>query len=266
MKKSLLLLSLLGTCASAWALPSYEPFADATAAAGSSYTPGTPLFRQTNAMGASVFGGVVSGGPGLNAVGKLTFSGGLDMSTPGVTNAWELGALKDNSSGVAGADFDQLAVTGGNLVAGSGTTLALAFVGSASAPDPTASFWQVPHAWTVVKLSGGAVNTGGQAFGAIANGTYSAGTFASSVAGDGSILLTYTPAAPYIQSVTGNASSVSMSWSSISGTNYQVVYKTNLTQADWLFLANVPGTGGIVSYTDVHGPDPQRFYRIAVAP
>lgn len=37
----------------AWGLPTLEPFADATASGGTAYSPGAPLYHQTNALGES---------------------------------------------------------------------------------------------------------------------------------------------------------------------------------------------------------------------
>jgi len=48
--------------------------------------------------------------------------------------------------------------------------------------------------------------------------------------------------------------------------NYQLQYKTNLSQPNWLVLTNVTGAGSLISITDNHGPAPQRFYRLSVTP
>jgi autotransporter-associated beta strand protein len=206
--------------------------------------------------------GTVSGGRGLATVGKLTLTNGLDMSTLGVTNAWELGALKDDSNGVAGTDFDQLAVTGGTVNVG-GATLVLGFVGGASAPDPANPFWQANHTWTVVRLSGGASNPGSTNFAAIGNGSYAAGNFTTAVAGDGSIRLVFTAAPTVsIKTISATTTSATISWNTLSGLNYQVLYNTNVSTTNWLLLTNVTGNGGPITITDNHGGAPQRYYRL----
>jgi tRNA(Ser,Leu) C12 N-acetylase TAN1 len=71
---------------------------------------------------------------------------------------------------------------------------------------------------------------------------------------------------PSIQSVSADANSTTISWNSASGANYQVQYRTNLDQLDWIVLTNVTGTGALISITDDHNGDPQRFYRLALVP
>jgi hypothetical protein len=86
------------------------------------------------------------------------------------------------------------------------------------------------------------------------------------VAGNGSILLNFTPTLPSIQSVSADATSTTISWNAANGANYQVQYKTNLSEANWLPLTNITGAGTVISITDEHGGDPLRFYRLALVP
>src|ERR1700734_433524 len=51
MKKVVLSLVALSCLFRAWGLPSFEPFTDATASGGTSYSNGSPLYHQTNALG-----------------------------------------------------------------------------------------------------------------------------------------------------------------------------------------------------------------------
>jgi autotransporter-associated beta strand protein len=239
---------------------------------GSGTGPGFVLVRSATLVGTGTIAGpvtnlpagTISGGSAKSAVGKLTMQSGLDMSAGG-TNAWELGVLKDDSTGVAGSDFDQLAISGGNLNLGSPATLALGFLAPASAPSVTNAFWRTTHNWTVIKLSGGAVNTG-SAFGTIFTPASGAGVFSNSVSGAG-VLLTFTPTpAPTITSITRAGAGATISWTAANLANYQLQYKTNLTQANWLVLSNLTGAGTVVSVTDNTGGDPQRFYRVALTP
>jgi autotransporter-associated beta strand protein len=132
-------------------------------------------------------GGSVGAG---SSAGLLTIGNGLDLSSGG-TNFWELAA---NSTANPGTDFDQISLTGGNLVLGGSSRVRIKFIGTATIPDNSA-FWQAAHSWTVVSLSGTAANPGSTTFSAI-DGTngITAGTFTTSVSG-GSVVLNYTPSA-----------------------------------------------------------------------
>lgn len=145
-------------------------------------------------------GGSIAAG---SSVGLLTLQGGLDMSGGGA-NIWELGVLKDNNDGVAGTDFDQLVLTGGELVLGGSSSVVLQFA-EGIAPNSTIPFWQSAHSWTIVSLAGGQ-NTANVAFASVANGSYNAGNFATSVDG-GNIVLSFTPNAPSEPHVTANPQS-----------------------------------------------------------
>jgi hypothetical protein len=111
-----------------------------------------------------------------------------------------LATAKDDSTGVAGTDFDQLALTGGELKLGGTSSLLLQFAGGLT-PNSAVPFWQSAHSWTIISLSGG-LNTANAAFASIVNATYNAGNFSSSVGGGGKIVLTFTPSAPAAPAVT----------------------------------------------------------------
>ena len=142
-------------------------------------------------------GGTIGAGFGA---GLLTLTAGLNMSASGngATNVWELAALKDGKTGVAGTDYDRIVLTGGTLALGNQANLDIRFIGSATAPDASIAFWQSAHTWTNILLSGGS-NPGSSNFGRVKNGSYAAGNFTTSVS-SGSIVLTFTPRAA------GNAS------------------------------------------------------------
>ena len=77
MNRSLLLLAFAMFTVSAYALPDYEPFADATGAGGTAYTPGTLLGGQVNAQGLTWadVGTSVAGPFITNNVGSLDVPG-----------------------------------------------------------------------------------------------------------------------------------------------------------------------------------------------
>jgi autotransporter-associated beta strand protein len=129
--------------------------------------------------------------PGLASAGALTLPNGLALGDGGAY-VWELAALKDDTTGVAGVDFDQIALTGGNLALGPAAQLSIQFVGSAAPPDPGNAFWQTNHIWRIIALSGGAANPGGSNFGALSNASFAAGTF-STVATNTGVWLRFDP-------------------------------------------------------------------------
>jgi hypothetical protein len=73
----------------------------------------------------------------------------------------------------------------------------------------------------------------------------------------------YSRPQPRFQSVALADNALIFQWNSVTGLVYQLQFKTNLSQPDWLNLGEaVSGTGDGLSITDAIGPDPQRFYRI----
>jgi hypothetical protein len=72
---------------------------------------------------------------------------------------------------------------------------------------------------------------------------------------------------PAIQSVSRSGNTINFSWASSVGHGYQIQYKTSLTQAGWLNLGSpITALGPLTSSSDTIGPDPRRFYRIALLP
>ena len=123
-------------------------------------------------------GGNIAAG---SSVGKLTVSGNLTMTAPVGNMLWELGALKDNATGVAGVDFDQLLVNG-TLDLGTSSNLTLDF-GQLAAnlrpdstmPDP---FWNSSHSWKIIDNSYYTPTTN---FATFTNGAYGIGLFSTQI-------------------------------------------------------------------------------------
>ncbi len=225
---------------------------------------GTLLAQGTIAGSVTVANGATMGA-GFSA-GKATLSGGLSMTASGngPTNVWELTAFKDNATGVAGTDYDQIVISGGTLALGALATLDLQFTGSATAPALSEPFWQSPHTWRIVLLSGGS-NPGSSNFGRIRNGTYAAGKFTTTADASG-ILLTYTPniAPPRITEIVGaGTGSVTVFYTNtLPGTNYILSYNTNLNSPNWLPAGSKTAAGTGDFQTDNSANGPQRQYRV----
>jgi hypothetical protein len=72
---------------------------------------------------------------------------------------------------------------------------------------------------------------------------------------------------PVIQSVSKSGDTLTLTWSAGGGGNYQVQYKTNLSQVGWSNLGDpIPATNLTTSASDVNPPDASRFYRVLVLP
>lgn len=72
---------------------------------------------------------------------------------------------------------------------------------------------------------------------------------------------------PVFLSVTLTGGMISFDWSAIPGRTYQLQYKTNLAQIDWISLGGTnTATDVTMSATDSIWPDPQRFYRVILLP
>jgi hypothetical protein len=202
----------------------------------------------------------------------LTLAAGLNLNAGGngPTNVWELAALKDNSTGVAGTDFDQIVLTGGTLALGSQATLDIRFIGSAIAPNASVPFWQSAHTWTNILMGGGS-NPGLSNFGKVKNGSYAAGNFTTAAAASGSIVLSFIPnivtSVPPARLTTikkVGAGSIMVFYSNtLAGTSYTLVYATNLSGTPaWYPAASKAATGATDSQTDNSATNSQRFYRV----
>ena len=207
-------------------------------------------------------GGTISAGFGA---GTVSLGAGLDLSAGG-TDIWELSA---NSASNPGTDFDQIVLTGGNLVLGGPSTLSIRFIGSATAPNASVAFWQSAHTWTIISMSGGA-NSPPSNFGSVQNGSYAAGSFTTSVDASGNVLLTFTPnVAPPVALLritlitnTGPGSVTVSYTNTLPGTNYVLSYRTNLSTTNWFTAGSKTAAGTSDSQADSSVTNRQRFYRV----
>jgi len=149
---------------------------NAASYAGTQTLAGTSLLGGTIGGGLNVASGGVLKGNGTNFTGAVviqsggihapgaspglqTFASGLTYEA-GSTLQWEL--IGNTTSG-AGTVFDQVLVTGGDLlIAASGQLpeLNLVFDGAGSAVDWSNSFWDVSRTWTVIDFSGAGSSSG----------------------------------------------------------------------------------------------------------
>jgi hypothetical protein len=221
-------------------------------------------------------GGNISGG---SALGKLRVQNGANLSSGG-TDVWNLYALKDDITGVAGTDFDQLQVTGGNLVLNGSSQVSIQFAGTATNPDFGDSYWQTNHSWTIVSLAGGS-NPGNSQFATIVNGTFNTGSFSVSVS-SGSVVLNYTKgngqgphgqtlgttgvaSGPVSMSVISvSASEAVISWTSVPGKLYQLQSKTELASNDWQVVSEIVAPGDVTSVTINPSVQSQKYYRVLI--
>jgi fibronectin-binding autotransporter adhesin len=148
---------------------------------GGSINDGGTIFSATTV---SAGGTIAPGDPAIQ-----TYLEGLDLSGGG-TYDWQLASPpKDNSTGTAGTDFDQVQVTGGNLKLGgtSNFNVDTNLLSAGDQPDGANhnAFWNSSHIWTVAQVSGSGTNSGGTNFDTVANGAYFRGDFATQLDADG---------------------------------------------------------------------------------
>ena len=85
------------------------------------------------------------------------------------------------------------------------------------------------------------------------------GSVTSSLA---NLTVTLPPIVPAFTQTNGS-SDFGFTWGAIPGVTYQVQYKTNLAQADWINLGDpITTTNPAASILDSFGTDPERFYRV----
>jgi hypothetical protein len=77
--------------------------------------------------------------------------------------------------------------------------------------------------------------------------------------------VTHIPAVAF-KTAAKTAGTFNLTWATTTGLVYQVQYKTNLLQTNWLNLINpITATSTNLSASDT-GVSPQRFYRLSVTP
>ncbi len=85
--------------------------------------------------------------------------------------------------------------------------------------------------------------------------------------GSGTIFQMSVPAgAPVFQSIVQNGATLTLTWSANSGQSYELQYRTNLNQTNWLDLTNVMAGGPTASASDTIVFSAQRYYRVVVSP
>jgi autotransporter-associated beta strand protein len=219
---------------------------------------GNGMIAGTVACSGAIFAG--------QGTGKLTIGSGLDLSSGG-TNVWNLSALSDGGEGI---NFDQIVLTGGSLKLGGTSVLQLVFINSAFAPTNASPFWMMSHSWKIISLAGLATNSGHSAFPAILNGIYATGRFTNSLDSAGNVFLTYlaNPAAPpVVKSLSAPFSGV-VALSAITETNRTYILQSTADLASnlWIPLTTNVAAGSMLVLTNIPASEPQRFYRLVVAP
>ncbi len=201
--------------------------------------------------------------PVTKDIARLVLTNGLNLSAGGV-NTWQLGAL---SVANPGTDFDQVAVTGGNVTLGGTSTLAIGFTGTATAPNESEPFWQEPRQWKVIALSGGGSVSGN--FSAI-TGTagITNGTFSTMVDATGVTLVYSLGSAPSAVTnmtiSTGPAAGqLTIGYSGGGGSQFVLCRSFNIAQTPittWDRVATNATSPG--SFAITIGADPKAFYYI----
>jgi sugar lactone lactonase YvrE len=75
------------------------------------------------------------------------------------------------------------------------------------------------------------------------------------------------PSPPQFQPANPAGNAMLLDWTAVAGFHYQLQYKTNLAQPDWMNLGGPMGaTNNAMSASDSTGPDRQRFYRVVLFP
>jgi hypothetical protein len=74
-------------------------------------------------------------------------------------------------------------------------------------------------------------------------------------------------ATPAFQSAATDSGSITLTWAAVTGASYQLQYTTDLVNINWINLGlPITATNGVVVTSDNQPADPQRFYRIILAP
>lgn len=139
---------------------------------------GTALYQWNFVDGATLEPG--------EGVGTLTLTS-IDLSGGG-NMIWQLGTLKDAVDGVAGTDWDEVALASTGTLTLGGTSQLTLDLSAVDGPNSGNSFWTTAHSWLIADVT--AATTGG--FASIAGGVYPAGVFSTSVV-DNDVFLNFAP-------------------------------------------------------------------------
>ncbi len=252
-----------GTIVSAGTLLVNNPFGSGTGSGVVTVNDNGTLGGSGTIAGPVTCSGTISPG---QSVGTLTFESGLDLSAGG-TNLWELVNLSADGAGV---NFDQIVLTGGELVLGPNSKLQLSFIDPATVPNSADPFWMTSHTWKIISLSGSATNSNKSAFGSIVNGVYATGSFTNYADAEGNIILAYhaVPApAPTVESFEVTADGdVVLSYAAQSNRTCILQYTTSLNAPEWITVSTNVVPAGSLTLTNATAGDPMRFYRVLVVP
>jgi hypothetical protein len=73
--------------------------------------------------------------------------------------------------------------------------------------------------------------------------------------------------APAFQSAVSINGSITLTWSAVTGVTYQLQYPTTLGPPNWSNLGSpVAANSSAIATSDIQPADPQRFYRVVLAP
>jgi hypothetical protein len=142
--------------------------------------------------------------------------------------------------------------------------------GSAYSQTLTASGGQMPYSWTNISgvlppgfnLSTNGVISGIPTVAGISNFTVRVTDAASSTATQ-ALSLTINVAVPVFQPAKLTNGQFMLTWSAVSNGVYQLQYKTNLTQANWINIGStITASNTVLSVTNSTNTDKQRFYRV----
>lgn len=164
--------------------------------------------------------------------GTLTLQNDLDMSGAGSLE-WSLASLSTDNPGT---DFDQL-IVGSSLTLGGGSNLSLDFSQLAgTGPGSGNPFWNSSRSWKIVDTAG---DNASSTFATISNGSFSGGTFTTSIV-SGDVYLNYSVGLSGDFDGDGD----------VDGADF-VVWQTNFPMAS----GASPGTGDADGDEDVDGAD-----------
>ena len=101
-----------------------------------------------------------------------------------------------------------------------------------------------------------------------ADGDFYSTVHSGALNGKGAVFRLSAPVAPVFETSTWSAGSMALSWTSVSGQNYQLQGASDLNQNIWSNLGPVVlATNGVMNASDLVPPPPsQRFYRIILLP